>query len=253
MIFFRRIYRLSLLLVHVLKGVILTLWHSNELKDGIPSKRFQVIKQQWLQSTCDILKIEIHCHGTAIETPTMLISNHISWIDIPLIGSQISLNFLSKYEVKSWPIVGWLAAKCGTLFIKRGSEGAAHQARADIQHYLEAGEHILIFPEGTTTNGSLVKRFHPRLFAVATEQETWVQPIAIRYCDIQGNISQIVPFIDNEPLITNLWGILGENKIIAELHFLPPIHGSDYPMRRAISEKAREQISNVLGVSEVEI
>lgn len=248
MILLRRVSRILSLILHTLKGVILTIWHSSEIQDGIPSDKYQAIKLQWLRDINSIINLEVHQHGTPFELPALYVSNHISWLDIPVVGGQVPISFLSKYEVQSWPVIGWLTKQSGTLFIKRGNDGAARQALHEIEQHLTAGQHILIFPEGTTTNGTLVRIFHPRLFAVAIEQGIAVQPVAIEYTDLNGNPSEIVPFVDGMAFIRNLWQILGEPGFLAKVHFLPPITETSSQQRKVLAARTRKLISDALGL-----
>lgn len=242
----RRLYRLIRLTVQLLVGIFLALRYSHLVEEGIPSEKYQQIKQQWNRKTCDILGLRILIKGEPPATASLLVSNHISWLDIPLLGSLLPLNFLSKDEVRRWPVVGWLAWKSGTLFIKRGNHGAANQASLEITRHLKAGQNVLIFPEGTTTDGTRVRRFHPRLFAVAIDNVVSIQPVGIRYLNGDGDHCHSAAFIDNEPFTSSLWKILGEPSIQANVYFLPIIKSGHDAHRRALAEATRSQIVKAL-------
>lgn len=242
----RRLYRLIRLAVQLVFGIFLALKYSHLVEKGIPSEKYQRIKQQWNRKTCDILGLKIQVEGDIPASASLLVSNHISWLDIPLLGSLLPLNFLSKDEVRRWPVVGWLAWKSGTLFIKRGSDGAANQASLEITRHLKAGQNVLIFPEGTTTDGTRVRRFHPRLFAVAIDNIVSIQPVGIRYIDVDGGHCHTAAFIDEEPFTSNLWKILGEPSIEAHVYFLPTIKSGHDTHRRALAEATRSQIVKAL-------
>jgi 1-acyl-sn-glycerol-3-phosphate acyltransferase len=94
--------------------------------------------------------------------------------------------FVSKQEVRDWPLIGGLSARTGTLFIRRGSEGAAAMVADEITWRLRHGDAMLVFPEGTSTAGATVRRFHPRLFRAAVMGQCPVQAIALRYPDGEG-------------------------------------------------------------------
>jgi 1-acyl-sn-glycerol-3-phosphate acyltransferase len=242
----RTLYRSLLLLVHISLGIALTLRHSHRIRHGIPDDPFREIKQRWMQRVCRIVGLEISIHGSIAHDAYLLASNHISWLDIPLLGGLIPATFLAKSEISRWPVVGWLASKTGTLFIERGGPGAAKRANDEISHHLQGGHPVIIFPEGTTTDGTTVRRFHPRLFAVAIDGAFTVQPIAIRYRTQAGELSQKVPFIDHMLFTTSLWRILGEAKHYAEVHFLPVLDKNGDKMRRHLAETAHTCIADIL-------
>lgn len=242
----RRLYRLIRLIAQLVVGIFLALKYSQLVEEGIPTEKYQQIKQQWNRKTCDILSLKIQVEGDIPATASLLVSNHISWLDIPLLGSLLPLNFLSKDEVRRWPVVGWLAWKSGTLFIKRGNDGAANQATLEITRHLIADQNVLVFPEGTTTDGTRVRRFHPRLFAVAIDNIILIQPVGICYTNGHGKRCHSAAFIDNESFTSNLWKILGESSIQANVYFLPIIKSGHDTHRRALAEATRNQIVKAL-------
>lgn len=242
----RRFYRLIQLTLQLIVGIFLALKYSHLVEDGIPAEKYQQIKQRWNRKTCHILGLRIQVEGDIPANSSLLVSNHISWLDIPLLSSLLPVNFLSKDGVRRWPVIGWLAWKSGTLFIKRGNDGAANQANLEITRHLKVDQNVLIFPEGTTTDGSRIRRFHPRLFAVAIDNSISIQPVGIHYPDGNGENSHIAAFIDNEPFTSNLWKILGEPSIQANVYFLPIIMSGHDTHRRALAEATRSQIVKVL-------
>ncbi|MCY1526948.1 1-acylglycerol-3-phosphate O-acyltransferase [compost metagenome] len=149
------------------------------------------------------------------------VSNHVSWTDIPLLGALAPLSFLSKAEVRSWPVAGWLAHKAGTLFIRRGS-GDSGLVGQQLGRHLGEGRHLLIFPEGTTTDGSLLKTFHSRLLTSAVETDVPVQPVAIRYLR-DGGRDEIAPFIGEDDLLSHLVRLLRSDRAEVQIQLLDPI------------------------------
>jgi 1-acyl-sn-glycerol-3-phosphate acyltransferase len=116
----------------------------------------QPVIKFWQKRFCRVLGLKVIVHGTADKRPALWVSNHISWLDIPVIGAHFSVHFLSKSEVASWPVVRHLAKAAGTLYIKRGS-GDAQSVSSQMAQHLQAGRSVLFFPEGTTTNGQGIK------------------------------------------------------------------------------------------------
>lgn len=129
---------------------------------------------------CQCLGFEIHVHGVPAKRNALYVANHISWSDIPILGAIAPMRFLSKAEVAAWPVIGWLARQAGTLFIRRG-HGQARRVKAQISACLNAGEAVLVFPEGTTSAGVAVLPMHGLLLASARETGRPVQPITIGY------------------------------------------------------------------------
>ena len=209
------------LFLHIMAGIVLlvltgSLWNNK-------TKLVKRTKQWWLSRTTRLLGIEVTIKGEVPQPNQdkgiLYISNHVSWIDIPLIGGLSQLNFLSKAEVRSWPLIGKLAEGTGTIFIQRGS-GDADRISKSIADYLDEGRSVLFFPEGTTSDGRQVRRFHPKLFKAALHTEISLCPLAIHY-HLAEDASNPVPFIDDDEFTTHLWNLLRHRKIIATVEFLP--------------------------------
>jgi 1-acyl-sn-glycerol-3-phosphate acyltransferase len=166
------------------------------------------------------------CLGLRIEQRGVPVSgalfalNHVSWLDIPVVGGLEPVRFVSKAEVRRWPLIGWLAGLAGTLFLQRG----AHQASAlaeTIREQLRLGATVGIFPEGTTGDGRALRRFHARLFSAAAG-DVQVQPVAIRYGH-GVEPDQIAPFIGDDSLLPHLWRVLRHPGLAVTASFLTPI------------------------------
>ena len=195
------------------------------------------------------LEVEVRIEGR-LEPGCLLVGNHVSWLDIPILGAQGEIGFLAKSDVRRWPLIGWLAGLAGTRFIERG----AHQAESVIHRLLAdlASERtVMIFPEGTTTDGRTLGRFHPRLFAIAQNPEVRVQPVAIRYRRRDTlALDQSVPYIGDDSLIANLSRLVRHPGLIACVHFLPSMQALEGESRRALAERARAAILETLDVAE---
>lgn len=247
----RRIYRLLSLCLHTLVGVVLTLLFTRA-KQVEPTPFFDTIACWWRARIGRILGLDISVAGDPIPGPALWVSNHISWIDIAVLGSQFPVSFLSKSEVRHWPVLGWLAARAGTLFIQRGIQGGAHVATEEITWHLIRGRRVILFAEGTTTRGDQVRPFHPRLFASAIRAEVPIQPIALRYSPAgekaQGPVSPhpTVPFVDNDTLLAHLWRVLGESRIGVHLAFLPILSTKATPERKQLAQTTREVVRKSL-------
>ncbi|MDX9988826.1 lysophospholipid acyltransferase family protein [Thiothrix unzii] len=219
----RRVTRLLLFLGHVLWGVLLTAIFAGVLRMSVTQPFYQGLVQAWLRRLTRIMGVRVKVSGTPASAGALLVANHITWLDIPLLGGVLPVRFLSKQEVRHWPVVGWLAVKAGTLFITRGKAGAAAAATATMTDALQGGATVLLFPEGTTSTGNDVLPFHARLFAPAINLDIPVQPIVLRYPGVNGLTQPLIPYVDDQALWDNLWGVLGESECAAEIHFLPPL------------------------------
>ena len=240
----RRITRLILLVGYVLWGILLTTIFAGVLRMTVAQPFYQGLVQTWLRRLTRIVGLKVKVNGIPITTAALLVANHITWLDIPLLGGVLPVRFLSKQEVRNWPVVGWLAVNAGTLFITRGKAGAAAAATATMTDALQEGGAVLLFPEGTTTTGNHVQPFHARLFAPAINLDIPVQPIAVRYPSPNGLTHPLIPYVDDQALWDNLWGILGESECVAEIYFLPPliINGLDRKGLAALSETNIRQV-----------
>ncbi len=151
----------------------------------------------------------------------MLVANHISWLDIPVIAALEETRFVAKSEVRDWPIAGWFAVAIGTFFIRRGKGGAKPLLRRALPH-LQAGGAFLFFPEGTTTAGNSVLKFHSRLFSAAIDAGCPVQPMALRY-ELTARGEAIAPFIGDDDLVSHILRVLRTPALTAQITYCPSI------------------------------
>ncbi|MCG8314073.1 MAG: 1-acyl-sn-glycerol-3-phosphate acyltransferase [Pseudomonadales bacterium] len=229
-----RAFKLVFVVTHILLGLLLlvltgALWNPH-------SQRVKTTKRWWLSRIVRILGIEVEVYGErpvkAENQGIMFVSNHVSWIDIPLIGGIQETCFLSKAEVRDWPLIGKLAEGTGTLFIQRGS-GDAKRVTGQIAERVNEGHSVLFFPEGTTTDGSSVKTFHRKLFKAGEQTAAQICPVVISY-EVEGEAINPVAFIDDDEFTEHLWHLLSFPHIKARLEFLP--------MRRVNQENLSEEV-----------
>lgn len=175
-----------------------------------------------LRWACRCLGLDLHQHGLPSENTALFVSNHISWSDIPVLGSLAQIRFLSKAEVAKWPVIGWLARQAGTLFIQRGG-GQVRRVRGQIIGNLQAGENVLIYPEGTTSAGLTVLPFHGLLLKAATESKVPVQPITIAYRR-NGRPDHLAPFIAEDEFLSHLLRMLRQPAARVDVVFHAAVH-----------------------------
>ncbi|MDX1696181.1 MAG: lysophospholipid acyltransferase family protein [Ketobacteraceae bacterium] len=216
-----RLIKGFLVFIHILLGLALlvitgALWRPL-------SPQVKTTKRWWLGRILKLMAVDTEVCGELPQHSSgkgrIYVSNHVSWLDIPLIGSLRELNFLSKAEVKRWPLIGKLAESTGTLFIQRGS-GDSEKIKKDISQRIEQGHSVLFFPEGTTTDGSSLRKFHYKLFQVNQHIDVEFCPVVIHY-EVDGEYFNPVAFIDDDEFAEHLWHLLGFAHIRARVEFLP--------------------------------
>lgn len=204
----------------------------------------QPVIRFWHSRFCQVLGLDIVVHGQADPRPALWVSNHVSWLDIPVIGAHFPVYFLSKAEVASWPLIGRLARAGGTLYIKRGS-GDANGVAEQMASHLDAGRSVLFFPEGTTTDGKALKRFFHKLFQAACLTGADIQPVVLCYRDEQGELHSVAPFIGDDEFTEHLLNVLKEKRIAVELLVLPrvSVNGRD---ERTLARDLRTMMEEAL-------
>lgn len=236
--FFRLLYPLGWGLVHG------NAKHLSALKSTPPDPVAQQKNREWYRRVLARLNVQVSVTGQPAEAPCLVVCNHISWLDIMVLGSAVPVVFLSKAEVARWPLISRLSRAGGTLFIQRGGEGAARRSIEGIRKAFKRQQSVAVFPEGTTGKGHAVLPFHPRLFAAAIESGVQVQPVALRYPHPEG-VHPEVPYVDQQTLAVSILGILGCPSIQAEVHIGPAID-PDGLDRRHLADRAREFVVGIV-------
>lgn len=191
-----------------------------------------------------VMNVRIQVIGQDNHDHALVASNHISWLDIPVLGSQLPTIFLSKAEVQQIPLLGWLATQAGTLFIHRGS-GDVERVRSIIQQRLEADQCLTFFPEATTGNGWAIRQFHPRLFAAAIDTGAPVLPVALDY-HYESHDTNPIAFTEDS-LVSNVWRVMARKVTHVTVHLLPLIQTSELD-RRTLADTALNQIADALAL-----
>ena len=220
---FRRALRALWVAAHLLLGLLLCMSALAPLRRLDPARARSVrsrLVRWWMRRLISRINVRVCTDGAPTAGPALLVANHVSWLDIPCLLQGQDMRFVAKQELAHWPVVGALAACSGTIFIARGH--GADQALHEMGAALDAGHQVLVFPEGTSTDGTDVKRFHARLFEAAIAARVPVQPIAICY-PIEDRLHSLVPFVRDDRFVPHLWRILGERAITAVIHFGPLI------------------------------
>ena len=200
--------------------------------------------RRWLRRLMRIMGIRFVVHGTPVAGGQMIVCNHVSWIDIPLVGAALTSRFVAKSDIQHWPIIGFIARAIGTFFIRRGA-GGSKPLLEKLRPHLARGGSVVIFPEGTTTDGRNVLTFHPRLFQAALDCQAPVQPVAIRY-GLTATGENIAPFIGDDDLLSHIVRMLRAPGLSCELSYCAPLLPEHYESRDAMAADAEEAIRRVV-------
>jgi 1-acyl-sn-glycerol-3-phosphate acyltransferase len=206
------------------------------------------MEKRWNKRLMGILNIKLHVRGVLPDLSAqnvMLVANHVSWLDIYVLNAVRPVSFVSKMEVLSWPLVGWLARKTGTLFIDRSKRHDIVRVNNELSHVLLKGGCVAVFPEGTTSDGSIVRHFHASLLQPAVLSQSRVWPAAIRYFHADGTLNTAPAYIDDLTFADSLKLVLSQAVILVKVEFLQPInaHGK---ARRDLAVEAQNAIASAL-------
>lgn len=237
-----RVIRMIRLILHVFSGVIQSLIYPHVLLHYQ-----QRMMQRWAVELLTLLNIKLHCHGKppGVDIPrALLVANHVSWLDICVLMAVCPTRFVAKSEIATWPILGTLCKNTGTLFIKRTQRKDTMRINQHICEILEAGERVVLFPEGTTADGTYLNHFHASLLQSAVTADALVCPVAMRYRNADGDICSEAAYIDPS-LILSLQQILAQPRIDTELFFGEPIPGG-MKNRRELARMSESAIAEIL-------
>lgn len=189
--------------------------------------------------------------GNRRDGGTLIVSNHTSHFDPEVIGCDIPCVFIAKAEVAEWPIFGWLARAAGCVFIDRTRRSGTGKESRAIAARLAEGDNVVLFPEGTTSDGRRLLPFKSALFAAAQPveegQEIWVQPTTITYRAVGGlpltrDLRAKVAWYGDMPFISHKFIAYGLHPIDATVRFHEPVRLSDFPSRKALANYCRAVI-----------
>ena len=200
--------------------------------------------QYFCRRLCKVFNIEIQVHGEIPRTPALWVSNHISWLDVAVLGSGARVFFLAKAEIEKWPLLGKLAKGGGTLFIKRGS-GDSVKIREQMTEFLKQDSPVLFFPEATTSDGTRIKKVHGRLLGAAIEARRPVQVCLICYVNQQGELDTVAPFIGDTTFAKHVQNVLEMPNVIAHLMALPAIDSTGHSVESLTEEVQSKMIEGL--------
>lgn len=219
------------------------------------SKFRYVIPQIYHTGLCHLLRVKVVLYGhPSTNKPTLFILNHISWLDIPVIGKVIKGSFVAKKEVGNYPLFGALAKLQQTIFIAL-TRSAVKNHKDDMQNHLEQGDNIFLFPEGSSSNGIIIKNFKSSYFGLSEQHKgdkpLTVQPVTLAYSQMDNLMMTrgtmiAVAWVGNELLLGHIWNFLKTGSLTAELRFHPPVTIDDYENRKKMAADCQLTITKGL-------
>jgi 1-acyl-sn-glycerol-3-phosphate acyltransferase len=204
---------------------------------------------------CRALGLRVHRKGRQSSVhPTLFVANHSSYLDIAVLGSLIRGSFVAKAEIAGWPFFGWLAKLQRSVFVdRRPSQSGNH--RDELQDRLEAGDKIILFPEGTSSDGNRVLPFKSALFAVAERQVRGgyltVQPVSVAYARLDGMpmgraMRPFFAWYGDMELASHMWKAAGLGLVTVVVHFHEPVSMDQFGSRKKMAEYCHAVVSRGL-------
>lgn len=205
------------------------------------------IKQRWSSALLRALGVTVRVDGGyAHDWPAgLVVANHISFLDIFVINAVMKTVFVAKSDVAAWPLIGWLTAHTGNLFIERGSRRAAHAMQGRMTAELAAGRRLAIFPEGTSTPGATVLPFHAALLESAIASGAPVICVAIAYQDERGRNTAAPAYVGDDTLWACLKRIVSSEGIVARISAAGCLPSTTTD-RRHLAQQAHRRVAAAL-------
>ncbi len=190
----------------------------------------------WARWLLAVLGVRVARRGTAPEPPCLLVANHVSYLDVVVLAAETGAVFVAKGEVSRWPWIGLLARGIGTIFVDRGRRSDLVRVNGEISAALDRGEGVVVFPEGTSTDGSHVVAFKTGLLEEAARRGIPVRPARIRYD------APSVAWWGEMEFLPHLWDLFAISSIECDLDLtLAPVVATD---RKALAEALHDRIAS---------
>ena len=233
----------------ILRGLwhlLLGLWTLRVHFPRLSVEQREMRVQAWALQLLALWGIHLRVIGQPVAAgPALLVANHISWLDILVIHAARYCRFVSKSDIRGWPLVGELATGAGTLYIERSNRRDALRMVHDMADALREGDVVAVFPEGTTSDGVSLLPFHANLIQSAIAAQAPVQPMALRFVDARSGAPTLAPcYIGDDTLIGSVWRTLTAPPILAVVH-LGSVQHAEGRDRRAWAQALREEIQRL--------
>jgi 1-acyl-sn-glycerol-3-phosphate acyltransferase len=217
------------------------------------------LKRAWHSGCCRVFGLEIRIYGEPAQGGgTLYVANHVSYLDISVLGSVLNVPFVAKQEVASWPVIGLIGRLGQTLFVDRRT-GRAGDQRDALAARLGAGERLILFAEGTSSSGDRVLPFKSALFAALVHGDAsrsiTMQPVTIAYTRFRGGLTighglrPLYAWYGDMTLLPHIWSALGLPGAEVEVRFHQPVSASDFASRKALARHAEQEVANGLAAA----
>ncbi|MGV3551238.1 lysophospholipid acyltransferase family protein [Rhizobium sp.] len=230
---------------------LLLLWLRHRWRNRLP--------RLWHKCALWAIGVRVIVHGAAeTRRPLMVAANHVSWLDILVLSSVVDATFVAKAEVRDWPVFGPLARLQRSIFIKREERRQTREQADEMASRLNAGETVVLFPEGTTTDGNRLGELKSSLFAAASSAAHFapdgvvhVQPVSVAYTKLHGMAMghydrPIAAWPGDVELMPHLIGILKAGALDVEVRFGDTIEVMVGTNRKHVGNFVREQLRDML-------
>jgi 1-acyl-sn-glycerol-3-phosphate acyltransferase len=242
--YFQRAFRFSRLLLHFTKGLLIVALIYPRRDNAWQ----RTTVQHWGQQLLNLLNVEMKVYGQLPEGKKLIASNHISWLDNFVVQALCPAHFVAKSEIRAWPVMGWLVAHTGALFIERARRHHTLKINQDMMAALDSGDSVALFPEGSTGTGDHVRPFHSSLLQACIGSNAPLIPMGLRYVSADGSQTHAADYIGEMNFMTSLKNVLREEKIIAELRIGSAINAAG-KSRRDLAHEAEQAVANLLGLA----
>jgi len=238
----RALARLLAATGHALHGLALVLLRWNALDEAERHRRIA----WWSRTMLQRLGIGLQVEGSFREGGTLIVANHISWLDIMAVHAVCpQARFVSKADVQAWPVIGRLVGAAGTLYIVREKARDALRVVHQMADALATGDTVAVFPEGTTGLGHQPLPFHANLLQAAIATQVPVQPVALRYADARHAVSPAADYTGTITLARSLWMLATAQGLFVRVDVLPA-ESVRHADRRALAAHLRQEIAAAL-------
>lgn len=205
------------------------------------------------RTTCRMLGIKLEIVGRrSRRRPTLFVANHNSYLDISIYGAVIDGSFVAKQEIADWPLFGLLAKLQRSIFVDRTATRRAHEQSARIHRRLQSRGSLILFPEGTSSDGNRVLPFKSALLAVAEQpvrgKPLIVQPVSISYTHLDGipvgnHLRPLFAWYGDMDLMPHLWQFAGLGRLTVTVTFGEPVSAADFDSRKALSAHLHDAVT----------
>jgi len=251
-----QLLRLTRILLYL--GLTLPLMPVQAVAVALNLRLARTLPRWYHRQACRVLGIRLVFDGKPVEPePALYIVNHTGYLDIEILGAALEASFVSKADVASWPWFGWLAKLQRSVFIER-TRAAAGGHRNAIVERLDRGDRLILFPEGTSSDGGHVLPFKSSLFSVAEYRRDGVaiavQPIAVAYTRLDGiplgrSFRPFFAWYGDMDLAPHLWTALGMGVLTVEMTFFPPVTIDQFASRKELAAHCYRVISEGVAAS----